>query len=60
MIPRLLMVAAGSLLIPGRDPIEAEDSVGDDGAPVMDGGADVLVRRCDIVPITVVALINGA
>ncbi len=36
------------------------DSAGDDGVPVMAGGAEVFVRRWDIVPIIVVELIKGA
>ena len=63
--PKLEAVAAGSddavsLLAVEVDPLEPDDSVGDDGVPPIEGGADVLMRLCEIVPIIVDELIKGA
>lgn len=61
-IPKLDTVLAGnvdtfSLLIVGTDAVVAVESVGEDG--FVDGGADVFVRRCEMVPIIGDVLING-
>lgn len=40
-------------------PVELVDSVGEDGVPTMEGGADVFPRRSEMVPIVVEGLING-
>ena len=44
----------------GADTCELVDSVGEDAVLVMEGGADVLLRRIEIVPRVGEALINGA
>lgn len=50
----------GSRLIVGTDAFELVDSVGDEAALAIEGGADVLVRRREIVPCVGEELISGS
>ena len=60
LIPKLAAVLGGIILpIVGKDAIEPADSFEDVGDPTIDGGAEVLVLLCDIVPIVVDEFING-
>lgn len=50
----------GSRDIVGIDAFELVDSVGDEAELAIEGGADVLFLRCEMVPSIGEELINGS